>query len=112
MTFSSPKNSNNRSNARIKRTTFLGHLGIIVSLFRELKVDKLLDEKFPKSRDHKVSNANCILSMVLKGLGFVGQPLYLCPDYFKNVSVEILFGKGIQKEDLNQYEKTYFFISG
>ena len=103
MTSASPKNSNKRSNAIIKRTTFLGHLGIIASLFRELEVDKLLDEKFPKSRDHKVSHANCILSMVLNGLGFVGQPLYLCPDYFKNVSVERLFGKGIQKEDLNQY---------
>jgi transposase len=97
------KNNSKRSNAIIKRTTFLGHLGIIVSLFRELEVDKLIDEKFPKSRDHKVSHANCILAMVLNGLGFVGQPLYLCPDYFKNVSVGRLFGNGIQKEDLNQY---------
>ena len=103
MTSASPKNSNNKSNAIIKRTTFLGHLGIIVSLFRELEVDKLIDEKFPKSRDHKVSHANCILAMVLNGLGFVGQPLYLCPEYFKNVSVGRLFGNGIQKEDLNQY---------
>ena len=103
MTSESPKNSNKRSNAIIKRTTFLGHLGIIVSLFRELEVDKLIDEKFPKSRDHKVSHANCILAMVLNGLGFVGQPLYLCPEYFKNVSVGRLFGNGIQKEDLNQY---------
>jgi len=41
--------------------------------------------------------------MFLNGLGFVGQPLYLCPEYFNNVSVERLFGNGIQKEDLNQY---------
>ena len=103
MTSEFHKNNSKRSNAIIKRTTFLGHLGIIVSLFRELEVDKLIDEKFPKSRDHKVSHANCILAMVLNGLGFVGQPLYLCPDYFKNVSVGRLFGNGIQKEDLNQY---------
>jgi len=41
--------------------------------------------------------------MVLNGLGFVGQPLSLCPEYFKNISVERLFGNGIPKEDLNQY---------
>jgi transposase len=98
-----PKNSNKRSNATIKRTTFLGHLVIIVSLFRELEVDKLIDEKFPKSRDHSVSHANCILAMILNGLGFVGQPLYLCPEYFKNISVKRLFGNATQKEDLNQY---------
>jgi len=97
------KNSNKRSNAIIKHTTFLGHLGIITSLFRELEVDKLIDEKFPKLKDHKVSHAKCVLAMVLNGLGFVGQPLYLCPEYFKNISVERLFGNGIQKEDLNQY---------
>ena len=103
MTSKPPKNNNRNADAIIKRTTFLGHLGIIVGLFRELEVDKLIDEKFPKSRDHKVSHANCILAMVLNGLGFVGQPLYLCPEYFKNISVERLFGNGIQKEDLNQY---------
>lgn len=103
MTSASQKNSNKRSNTIIKHTTFLGHLGIITSLFRELEVDKLIDEKFPKLKDHKVSHAKCILAMVLNGLGFVGQPLYLCPEYFKNISVERLFGNGIQKEDLNQY---------
>lgn len=103
MTSASQKNSNKRSNTIIKHTTFLGHLGIITSLFRELEVDKLIDEKFPKLKDHNVSHAKCILAMVLNGLGFVGQPLYLCPEYFKNISVERLFGNGIQKEDLNQY---------
>jgi len=103
VTSASQKNSNKRSNTIIKHTTFLGHLGIITSLFRELEVDKLIDEKFPKLKDHNVSHAKCILAMVLNGLGFVGQPLYLCPEYFKNISVERLFGNGIQKEDLNQY---------
>jgi transposase len=97
VTSASQKNSNKRSNTIIKHTTFLGHLGIITSLFRELEVDKLIDEKFPKLKDHKVFHAKCILAMVLNGLGFVGQPLYLCPEYFKNISVERLFGNGIQK---------------
>lgn len=100
MTSALQKNSNKRPNAIIKNTTFLGHLGIITSLFRELEVDKLIDEKFPKLKDHKVSHAKCVLAMVLNGLGFVGQPLYLGPEYFKNISVERLFGNGSKKKTL------------
>ncbi len=41
--------------------------------------------------------------MVINGLGFVGQRLYLFPDFFKNISTERLFGEGVTREDLNQY---------
>lgn len=103
MASKSLKNSNNEPNSTNKSTNFIGHLGIIVGLFRELELDKLIDEKFPKSKDHKVSHSTCILAMVLNGLGFVGQRLYLFPEYFKHLPVGRFFGKGIKKEDLNQY---------
>jgi transposase len=41
--------------------------------------------------------------MVLNGLGFIGQRLYLFPDFFKNISTKRLFGDGVTREDLNQY---------
>ncbi len=41
--------------------------------------------------------------MVFNGLGFIGQRLYLFPDFFKNLSTERLFGEGVTKKDLNQY---------
>jgi transposase len=97
------KNSNRRVESSLKRTSFVGHLGLLVGLFRELGIDKLIDEKLPKERDHTVPHSVCILAMVLNGLGFVGQRLYLFPDYFKNISTERLFGEGVTKEDLNQY---------
>jgi transposase len=97
------KNSNRRVESSLKRTSFVGHLGLLVGLFRELEIDKLIDEKLPKERDHTVPHSVCILAMVLNGLGFVGQRLYLFPDYFKNISTERLFGEGVTKEDLNQY---------
>jgi len=81
----------------------MGHLGLTVGVFRELEVDKLIDEKLPKERDHNIPHSVCILAMVLNGLGFIGQRLYLFPDFFKNLSTERLFGKGVTKEDLNQY---------
>jgi transposase len=87
----------------LKRTSFLGHLGLIVGAYRELEVDKLIDEKLPKERDHNISHSVCILAMILNGLGFIGQRLYLFPDFFKIISTERLFGEGVTKEDLNQY---------
>jgi transposase len=79
------KNSNRRVESSLKRTRFIGHLGLVVGVFKELKIDKLIDEKLPKSRDHTVPHSVCILAMILNGLGFVDQRLYLFPDFFKNI---------------------------
>jgi len=78
-----PKNDSRNVDASVKRTSFIGHLGLIVGLFRELGIDKLIDEKLPKKRDHKVPHSICILAMVINELGFVGQRLYLFPDFLK-----------------------------
>ena len=97
------KNINRRVESSLKRTRFIGHLGIMVGVFRELEIDKLIDEKLPKERNHNIPHSVCILAMILNGLGFIGQRLYLFPDFFKNLSTERLFGEGVTKEDLNQY---------
>jgi hypothetical protein len=41
------KNSSRKAESSLKRTRFLGHLGLIVGVFRELEVDKLIDKKLP-----------------------------------------------------------------
>ena len=97
------RNNSRRVESSLKRTSFLGHLGLIVGAYRELEVDKLIDEKLPKERDHNIPHSVCILAMILNGLGFIGQRLYLFPEFFKNISTERLFGEGVTKEDLNQY---------
>ena len=60
-------------------------------------------ENFLKERDRDIPHSVCILAMILNGLGFIGQRLYLFPEFFKNISTERLFGEGVTKEDLNQY---------
>ena len=42
------KNSSRRVESSLKRTRFVGHLGLMVGVFRELEIDKLIDEKLPK----------------------------------------------------------------
>jgi len=39
--------------------------------------------------------------MVLNGLGFVNQRLYLLPHFFEGKPVEQLLGSGVQESDLN-----------
>ncbi len=65
------KNSSGRVESSLKRTRSLGHLGLIAGVFRELEVDKLIDEKLPKERDHNIPHSVCILAMVINGLGFI-----------------------------------------
>ena len=60
------KNSSRRVESSLKRTRFIGHLGLMVGVFRELEVDKLIDEKLPKERDHNIPHSVCILAMVLR----------------------------------------------
>ena len=81
------KNNSRRVESSIKCTRFLGYLGLILEVFRELEVDKLIDDKLPKERGHKVHHFVCILAMVLNGLGFIGKRLYLFPDYFRTISI-------------------------
>ena len=97
------KNTYERVESSSKVTKIVGHLGLITATFRELEVDKLIDEKLPKKRNHNIAHSVCVLAMILNGLGFVGQRLYLFPDFFKNISTERLLGEGVKKEDLNQY---------
>lgn len=39
--------------------------------------------------------------MILNALGFVGQRLYLVPDFHEKIPTERLLGKGITAADLN-----------
>jgi len=39
--------------------------------------------------------------MILNGLGFPHQRLYLFPNFFMNISTEKLLGEGIDPSDLN-----------
>jgi transposase len=42
------ENSCGRVESSSKVTKIVGHLGLIAGVFRELEVDKLIDEKLPK----------------------------------------------------------------
>ena len=79
----------------------IDHLGLVAGVFDRLGIGKVIDSRLPKSRHHKVTHSNAAKAMILNGLGFVGQRLYLFPEYYEKVPVSRLIGEGIQPVDLN-----------
>jgi transposase len=60
-------------------TKNIDHLGIVARVFDELDISKVLDEKLPKNRQHKVPHSTIVKAMVLNGLGYTERRLYLFP---------------------------------
>jgi transposase len=83
------------------KSTQINHLGLVAGVFDRIGIGKVIDLRLPKSRHHKVTHSNAIKAMILNGLGFVGQRLYLFPEYYEKVPVSRLIGDGIQPADLN-----------
>jgi transposase len=80
----------------------LDHLGLVAGMFDELGIGDVLDhatQQTPETRLVTVGNA--VKAMVLNGLGFVNQPLYLVPRFFQHKPTQRLVAPGIDAEHLN-----------
>src|SRR6266568_3479529 len=78
----------------------LDHLGIVAGVCQEIGLAAWLDAQEPEKRQ-QVSVGTATVAMVLNGLGFSNQQLYLVPQFFANKPVEHLLGSGISAEMLN-----------
>jgi len=80
----------------------LGHLGLVAGMFDELGIGRVIDELVPQDLEQRtLSVGTLVKAMVLNGLGFVNQRLYLVSHFFCDKPVERLLGKGVQAEQLN-----------
>ena len=80
----------------------LDHLGLVAGMFEELGIGDVIDhatQQNPETRFVTVGNA--VKAMVLNGLGFVNQQLYLVPMFFHNKPTQRLVAPGIDAEHLN-----------
>lgn len=82
-------------------TRSLDHLGIVAAVFDQLGIGDVIDRRMPKLRQHKLDHSVVVKAMVLNGLGFVGQRLYLFPEFYERLPVERLLGDGVCASDLN-----------
>lgn len=78
----------------------LDHLGIVAGICDEIGLSEAIDGQI-KDKGRKVSVGQAVKAMILNGLGFVSRPLYLSPEFFHNKPVELLVGKDIEADDLN-----------
>ena len=83
-------------------TQILDHLGLVAGMFDELGIAEVIDQMIPQDQEKRhISVGQAVKAMVLNGLGFVNQNLYLMPHFFQNKPIDRLMGEGITAEQLN-----------
>jgi len=80
----------------------LDHLGLISGICKDLHLVAAVDSLLPReSVDKIVSNGESVLAMILNGLGFVNQAMYLTPKFFEDKPVDKLISPYLKAEHLN-----------
>lgn len=84
----------------------LEHLGIVASVINRLKLVDKIDSRIPVSKEKGAKTTMgqrvaAMAAMILNGLGFTDDRLYLFSEFLKNKSIERLLGKGLSASDFN-----------
>jgi transposase len=84
------------------RTQVLDHLGLVAGMFEELGITEVIDRATKQDPEMRIVTAgHAVKAMVLNGLGFINQQLYLVPHFFQNKPIPRLIAPGIQASHLN-----------
>jgi transposase len=84
------------------RTQVLDHLGLVAGMFEELGITEVIDRATKQDPEMRIVTAgHAVKAMVLNGLGFMNQQLYLVPHFFHNKPISRLIAPGIQASHLN-----------
>jgi transposase len=89
-------------NQPMYQSQVLDHLGLVAGMFDELGIGDVLDQathQDPEMRDLTVGEA--VKAMVLNGLGFINQALYLVPRFFHNKPTYRLISPRVAPAQLN-----------
>jgi len=79
----------------------IGHLGIVAGIFDDLKIADVIARALPKQGSKNLPHSITTKAMILNGLGFTHQRLYLFPNFFITIPTEKLLGNGITSTALN-----------
>jgi len=84
-------------------TQGLDHLGLVSAVARELGIVEKLDARLEVSRKNGaiVTMGERVLAMVLNGLGFLNDRLYMVSTFFETKPVSRLIGPHVKPEHLN-----------
>jgi uncharacterized protein DUF4277 len=74
----------------------LDHLGLVAGMFNELGIREVIDRTIPQDMTKRtVSLGQAVKAMVLNGLGFVNQQLYLVPSFSRTNRPNGSSGRGL-----------------
>lgn len=80
----------------------LANLGLIAAIFKEYKIIGKIDNLLPKiSNNQTLTHGEAVFTMVLQGLGFSNNRLYLSNEFLSHVEIQELFGREISLEHFN-----------
>ena len=79
----------------------LDHLGIVAGIIDELGLVEQLNERLGEDPREKMSSGLVVKAMILNGLGFVSEPMYLFETFFEGKAIEHLLGDGVKSSYLN-----------
>jgi len=84
-------------------TQSMQHLGLVASVIKKIGLVERIDARLPlsKSRGVKVTNGERVAAMILNGLGFVDERLYMFPEFLEDKPVSRLFSDGIEASHFN-----------
>ena len=81
----------------------LGHLGLVADKIDDLHIIDLIDNRLPVSEAHgaKISHGERVAAMIMNGLGFIDNRLYLFPEFLSDKPLDRLFNRPMQAKWFN-----------
>jgi transposase len=89
------------STQEIIGTDVLDHLGLVAATIDKLGVAKQIDKLMPMTNGAKTTMGQRATAMILNGLGFIDDRLYMFPKFLENKPVAKLFGADLKASDFN-----------
>ncbi len=89
------------NNYQVISSKNLDHLGIIAGIIDDLGIVEKIDKIVGNDVREKISAGQVVKAIILNGLGFVSQPLYLFEKFFENKAIGHLLGEDINTSHLN-----------
>ncbi|NGX38599.1 MAG: hypothetical protein K1000chlam2_01773 [Chlamydiae bacterium] len=85
------------------RGKVLDHLGLVTATIEDLGLVEKIDALLPLSQNNgsKVSMGQRVSAMILNGLGFMDNRLYMFEKFLDNKSVDRIFGQGVEASHFN-----------
>ncbi|TSJ80172.1 DUF4277 domain-containing protein [Cardinium endosymbiont of Dermatophagoides farinae] len=85
----------------ISGSSVLDHLGLVASTIEKLGIVNEINKRIPLTNGAKTTHGQRVSAMILNGLGFMNDRLYLFPKFLANKPVSKLLGGDVCASDFN-----------